>query len=64
MYRSYLKCFPYDEQAWQDGICHDRHRLRRMRLAGVRAGFLPRVVTLAPLRPNTTRPWAAAEDLQ
>jgi len=63
MYRSYLRCFPYDPEAWRVEMCHDRHRLRRMRLAGVRAGFLPQVVTLAPLRPNTTRPWGAAEDL-
>jgi hypothetical protein len=64
MYRSYLRCFPYDPLAWQTDICHDRHRLRRMRLAGVRGGFLPQVVTLAPLRPNTTRAWGAAEDLE
>ncbi|HUQ69219.1 MAG TPA: glycosyltransferase family A protein [Planctomycetaceae bacterium] len=62
MYRSYLRCFAYDAEAWRIGLCHDRHRLRRMRLAGVRSGFLPQVVTMAPLRPNTTRPWAAAED--
>jgi hypothetical protein len=62
MYRSYLRCFPYDAESWRIEQCHDRHRLRRMRLAGVRGGFLPKVVTIAPLRPNTTRPWAAAED--
>ena len=64
MYRTYLKCFPYDAESWRIEQCHDRHRLRRMRLAGVRSGFLPQVITIAPLRPNTTRPWAAAEDRQ
>ena len=62
MYRTYLRCFAYDPESWRIEMCHDRHRLRRMKLAGVRAGFLPLVVTMAPLRPNTTRPWAAAED--
>ncbi len=62
LYRTYLRCFQYDIESWKFGLGADRHRLRRMRLAGVRCGFLSKVVTLAPLRPFTTRPWAEAED--
>jgi hypothetical protein len=62
LYRSYLRCFPFDINAWRHGLGGDRHRLRRMHLAGVWCGFLRQIVAHAPLRPDTTRPWAEAED--
>jgi glycosyltransferase involved in cell wall biosynthesis len=60
--RSYLKLFREDMECWRLGLGADRHRLRRMRLAGVRAAFVDRIVTIGPLRPDTTQQWAAAED--
>jgi glycosyltransferase involved in cell wall biosynthesis len=60
--RSYLKLFREDMECWKLELGADRHRFRRMRLAGVRAAFLDRTVTVGPLRPDTTRQWAEAED--
>jgi hypothetical protein len=62
MFRSYLRCLRYDPQSWHLALGADRHLLRRMRLCGVRPGFLDRIVTIGALRPGTTRPWAQAED--
>ena len=62
MMRSYLKLFRENMECWKLGLGADRHRFRRMRLCGVRAAFVDRVVTVGPLRPDTTKQWAESED--
>jgi glycosyltransferase involved in cell wall biosynthesis len=61
--RSYLRVFPWADDAFRTGLPHDIHRWRRMRLAGVRTGFIDRIVTHSPLRPGTTILGDQAEDL-
>lgn len=53
-YRSYLRCFRYDMQAWRYNIPGDKSVMMRMGRAGVRAGYLDRVVAYMPLRPGDT----------
>jgi len=60
--RTYIRLFKPDLNSWKLRIGGDRNRLRRMYYAGVRGGFLNRVVTKGPLRPGNTRQWANAED--
>lgn len=62
MFRTYLRLFTEDLESWRLRLGADRHRFRRMELAGVRASFAGHVVTLGPLRPGTTKNWAMAED--
>jgi glycosyltransferase involved in cell wall biosynthesis len=54
LYRSYLRFLKYDIQAWKLGMAGDTHLWRRMRNAGVRAGFVSQVVAILPLRPGET----------
>jgi len=44
MYRSYLRFMPFGCDIWRYGYCHDKILWERMARAGVRAGFLDRVV--------------------
>lgn len=60
--RSYLKFFKFDINAWRYGLPADKHLWLRMARAGVRAGFLQKLVAKAPLRPGTTRGEWMAED--
>ncbi|MBC8145407.1 MAG: glycosyltransferase family 2 protein, partial [bacterium] len=60
--RTYLKLFREDMECWKLELGADRHRFRRMYYAGVRASFVVAVVTLGPLRPDTTRQWVESED--
>lgn len=60
--RSYLKLFTYDIEAWRVRMPGDKHRLNRMLKAGVRMGFVNRVVLLSPMRPGQTTFDERAED--
>lgn len=62
IYRSYLKLFRFDINAWRVEWPVDKHRIWRMYKAGVRADFLDRVVCLSPLRPGQTLLGPKAED--
>lgn len=62
LFRSYLRLFPTDPEAWRAGVGADRHRALRMQKAGVRGEFVDQVVALAPLRPGVTRLGRLAED--
>ena len=53
-YRSYLRCFRYHLHSWRYNLAGDKSLVMRMGRAGVRAGYLDRVVTLMPLRPGDT----------
>lgn len=61
-FRNYLRLFKFDINAWKSGITADRHVWVRMASAGVRAGFVQKVTTTSPLRPNTTSYKHQAED--
>jgi len=54
MWRSYLNLFEYDINAWQYHLPADQHRWNRLVLSKVSIGFLPKITTQAPLRPQTT----------
>ena len=60
--RQYLKLYREDLQCWKLKLGADRHRFRRMYFSGVRAGFVDEIITLGPLRPDTTRQWVESED--
>lgn len=62
MMRGYLKLFREDMECWKLELGADRHRFRRMFYSGVRAAFVDDIVTLGPLRPDTTRQWVDSED--
>src|SRR5213075_118665 len=62
MFRTYLRLFQYDIDAWKWGLGTDWHRFHRMRLAGVRGGFVNEVDVIAPLRPGNTKTLHEAED--
>ena len=64
MFRNYLREIPYLMEAWRYELGDDRHRFRRWHLAGARGKFVDQIVTRAPLRPGTTRPWGNAEDVK
>lgn len=50
MYRSYLRFFRYNPQAWQYGLPTDNLLWQRMGRAGVKAGFVNKILSEAPLR--------------
>jgi hypothetical protein len=52
IFRTYLRLFPNDAEAWRMGMAHDRHRHLRMSYAGVRGGYLDQIVAHSPLRPG------------
>jgi len=52
LFRSYLKLFTSDIDAWRFGLPVDYHRTVRYRETGVRIGFLNKVVAMMPLRPG------------
>jgi len=56
IYRSYLRFFKGDLEAWRYAMPGDYWVWHRMGRSGVRAGYLPRVVCLQPLRPGETMP--------
>ena len=62
LYRAYLTMFEYSLESWRIDWCQDNERSSRMAWAGVRAGFLDRIVAHAPLRPGQTLPGHRAED--
>jgi glycosyltransferase involved in cell wall biosynthesis len=62
MFRSYLKFFEYDINAWKIRLGGDYHLFRRMILTGVRIGFLNELTASAPLRPNVSMSGQNAED--
>jgi hypothetical protein len=51
-YRSYLRAFKYDILSWWYDSYADQSAVMRMGRAGVRAGYLDRVVASMPLRPG------------
>jgi glycosyltransferase involved in cell wall biosynthesis len=60
--RSYLRFFEFDIESWKLDLPGDKHRHHRMLMAGVRIGFLDRVVLYSPMRPGQTRFDHLAED--
>jgi glycosyltransferase involved in cell wall biosynthesis len=52
MYRSYLRFLPFGVDIWRYGYCNDKILWERMARAGVRAGFLDRVVARKYLAPR------------
>jgi hypothetical protein len=62
LFRSYLKLFRSDINAWRYGLTVDYQRTIRYRETGVRIGYLNQVVALMPLRPGQTRIGFSADD--
>ena len=62
MFRSYIKLFRADINSWRIGMTGDYQRTVRCREAGVRIGYLNKVVSIMPLRPGQTRMGLIAED--
>lgn len=62
IFRSYLKLFKSDIDAWRVGLPVDYHRTVRYRETGVRIGYLNKVVALMPLRPGQTKTGFLADD--
>ena len=62
LFRSYIKLFRPDVNAWRVGLTGDYHRTIRYRETGVRIGFLNEIVALMPLRPGQTGLGLMAED--
>jgi glycosyltransferase involved in cell wall biosynthesis len=62
LFRSYLKLFRSDINAWRYGLTGDYQRTIRYRETGVRIGYLNQVVALMPLRPGQTKMGLSAED--
>lgn len=60
--RSYLRLFSFDIESWRLDLPGDKHRHHRMLMAGVRIGFLDRVVLYSPMRPGQTQFDHLAED--
>jgi hypothetical protein len=54
MWRSYLNLFEYDINSWKYNLAGDQNRWDRLVLSKVKIGFLPKITTKAPLRPQTT----------
>ena len=61
-FRSYLRLFEFDLNAWRYNLTVDKHIWMRMSLAGVRMGFLDQTMVTSPLRPQTTHAHELAED--
>ena len=62
LFRSYLRIFRSDINAWRYGLTVDYQRTIRYRETGVRIGYLNQVVALMPLRPGQARIGVAADD--
>jgi hypothetical protein len=62
LFRSYLKLFRSDINAWRYGLTVDYQRTIRYRETGVRIGYLNQVVALMPLRPGQNKMGLAADD--
>ncbi len=62
IFRSYIKLFRADINSWRIGMTGDYQRTVRCREAGVRIGYLNKVVSIMPLRPGQTRMGLIAED--
>ncbi len=62
LFRSYIKLFSSDINAWRFGLTVDYQRTIRYRETGVRIGYLNQVVALMPLRPGQARIGVAADD--
>jgi hypothetical protein len=62
LFRSYIKLFRPDINAWRIGLTGDYHRTIRYRETGVRIGFLNEIVALMPLRPGQTGLGLMAQD--
>jgi glycosyltransferase involved in cell wall biosynthesis len=62
LFRSYIRLFRPDVNAWRIDLTGDYHRTIRYREAGVRIGFLNEMVALMPLRPGQTGLGLRAED--
>jgi cellulose synthase/poly-beta-1,6-N-acetylglucosamine synthase-like glycosyltransferase len=62
VFRSYLKLFKYDVEAWKLNMPADRHLSMRMVYSGVRYELLKTPTVVRPLRPGTTRLGCEAED--
>ena len=54
LWRRYLNAFQYDIRSWRLNVPVDLNRWSRLKLAGIRFGFLPEISSIAPLRPGTT----------
>ncbi len=62
LFRSYVKLFRSDINAWRVGLTGDYHRTIRFRETGVRIGYLDKIVALMPLRPGQTKIGLSAHD--
>jgi glycosyltransferase involved in cell wall biosynthesis len=62
LFRSYLRIFRSDINAWRYGLTVDYQRTIRYRETGVRIGYLNQVVALMPLRPGQAKMGLAADD--
>jgi len=62
LFRSYLKLFRSDVNAWRYGLTVDYQRTIRYRETGVRIGYLKQVVAMMPLRPGQTKIGLSAHD--
>jgi glycosyltransferase involved in cell wall biosynthesis len=62
IFRSYIKLFRSDIDAWRMEMAGDVQRTIRYRETGVRIGFLDEVVAIMPLRPGQTKKRYLAED--
>jgi hypothetical protein len=62
LFRSYLKLFRSDINAWRYNLTGDYQRTIRYRETGVRIGYLDKVVSLMPLRPGQTQMGLSADD--
>ena len=60
--RTYLRLFDFDINCWKWDLPGDKDRHYRMLKAGVRMGFLDRVVLYSPMRPGQTQWDHLAED--
>lgn len=60
--RSYLRFFECDIDAWRIDWAGDQHRWFRMKEAGVRSGWINRVVLHSPMRPGQKQCDYLAED--
>jgi hypothetical protein len=52
LYRAYLRLFPYDFESWKYDYGADANRWQRMYGAGVRMGFIDKLMVDMPLRPQ------------
>lgn len=62
LFRSYLRLFRSDINAWRYGLTVDYQRTIRYRASGVRIGYLDKIVALMPLRPGQVMIGLSASD--